>query len=65
MVPKMILRLGFVDFFGGTRYWTKGCMDLVTSACDDVTEARQQRKHNCTRSERHLIRSIADGLEAY
>ena len=40
-------------------------MDVVTSACDDMTEDIQQRKHNCTRSERHLIRSIADGLEAY
>ena len=40
-------------------------MDVVTSACDDMTEDIQQRKHNCTRSERHLIRSIADGFEAY
>ena len=40
-------------------------MNVVTSACDDMTEAIQQRKHNCTRSERHLIRSSADGLEAH
>ena len=45
--------------------WTKSCMDMVTSACDDMNEAKQQRKHNWAQSEKQLIRSIADGLEAY